>query len=67
MSRGGKRAGAGRKPRKDAVVTSSVSMRPDEWLIVDELRGPLSRSEWLRRQVQAAGGMRSSHGKRTSA
>jgi hypothetical protein len=42
-------------------------MRPDEWRIVDELRGPLSRSEWLRRQVQAAGGMRLGRGKRGSA
>lgn len=56
MSRGGKRAGAGRKPCKDAVVTSSVGMRTAEWRIVDELRGSLSRSEWLRRQVQHAGG-----------
>jgi hypothetical protein len=60
VSRGGKRPGAGRKPRKDAVVTSSISMRPEEWRKLDAVRVPLSRSEWLRRRVQEAGGRESS-------
>jgi hypothetical protein len=54
VSRGGRRDGAGRKPRKDAVVTSSISMRPEEWRALDVLRGDLSRSEWLRKKVADA-------------
>jgi len=54
VSRGGKRPGAGRKPRKDAVVTSSISMRPEEWRKLDGLRGERSRSEWVRQKVQEA-------------
>jgi hypothetical protein len=52
MSRGGKRKGAGRKPRPDAVVTASISLRPQDWQRLDQLRGEKSRSAWVRQKVR---------------
>ncbi len=49
---GGKRNGAGRKPRPDAVVTASISLRPQDWQRLDQLRGDESRSAWVRKKVR---------------
>lgn len=35
-------------------MTSSISMRPEEWRKLDGLRGEYSRSEWVRQRVQEA-------------
>jgi hypothetical protein len=51
-SHGGKRKGAGRKPRPDAVVTASISLRPQDWQRLDQLRGEKSRSAWVRQKVR---------------
>ena len=51
-SHGGKRKGAGRKPRPDAVVTASISLRPQDWQRLDQLRGEESRSAWVRNKVR---------------
>ena len=52
MKHGGKRQGAGRKPRPDAVVTASISLRPQDWKRLDQLRGEVSRSAWVRKKVR---------------
>ena len=45
-TRGGKREGAGRKPRdSEAQITRSVSMIPAAWEILDEQRGEISRGD----------------------
>ncbi len=49
---GGKRNGAGRKPRPDAVVTASIALRPQDWQRLDQLRGDESRSAWVRKKVR---------------
>jgi hypothetical protein len=48
---GGPRPGAGRpkgsgKGRR--VVTRSINLPPETWAEIDRLRGPLSRSKWVR-------------------
>ncbi len=46
--RGGKRDGAGRKrAREEAVTTSSISLTPSGWDMLDAQRGQASRSEWI--------------------
>jgi hypothetical protein len=52
VKHGGKRKGAGRKPRPDAVVTASISLRPQDWQRLDQLRGEESRSAWVRKKVR---------------
>jgi hypothetical protein len=52
VKHGGKRKGAGRKPRPDAVVTASISLRPQDWQRLDQLRGDESRSAWVRKKVR---------------
>lgn len=46
--RGGKREGAGRKAKHGiAVVTSSISMIPEAWRMLDAQRGEVSQGEWI--------------------
>ncbi len=46
--RGGKRPGAGRKAKHGvAVVTSSISMIPEAWSMLDAQRGAVSQGEWI--------------------
>lgn len=46
--RGGKREGAGRKAKHGvAVVTSSISMTPEAWGMLDAQRGAVSQGEWI--------------------
>lgn len=52
-SRGGKREGAGRKPRPDRVITASIALRPTHWHKLDSLRGEKSRSAWMRDVIEA--------------
>ncbi len=52
VKHGGKRKGAGRKPRPDAVVTASIALRPQDWQRLDQLRGDESRSAWVRKKVR---------------
>lgn len=47
-NKGGKRAGAGRKPVADKCITASIALRSAQWQKMDSLRGDLSRSAWLR-------------------
>lgn len=57
MTRGGKRAGAGRPPgtgKGRTVETRSVSMPPAMWDKLDALRGDRSRGEWISELVQKA-------------
>ena len=47
-TRGGARKGAGRKPKHGvAVVTSSISMIPSAWTMLDSQRGDTSQGEWI--------------------
>jgi hypothetical protein len=52
-NRGGKREGAGRKPRPDRVITASIAMRPAHWEKLDSMRGEKSRSAWMRDVIEA--------------
>ena len=48
--RGGRREGAGRKPGSGAgptVEVRSVSMIPQAWQLLDEMRGASSRGVWI--------------------
>ena len=46
--RGGKRPGAGRKAKHGvAVVTSSISMIPEAWDLLDAQREAVSQGEWI--------------------
>jgi hypothetical protein len=57
MTRGGKRAGAGRPKgtgKGRTVETRSVSMPPAMWDKLDALRGDRSRGEWISEWVQKA-------------
>jgi hypothetical protein len=52
---GGPRPGAGRpkgsgKGRR--VVTRSINLPPEVWAEIDRLRGPLSRSKWIKKLVE---------------
>lgn len=51
-NKGGKRAGAGRKPVPDKCVTASIALRSAHWQKMDSLRGDLSRSAWLRQIIE---------------
>ena len=54
MKRGGKRAGAGRKPgsgKGRTVITRSVSMPPTTWDRLDTIRGEQSRGQWIAERV----------------
>jgi hypothetical protein len=54
---GGNRKGSGRKAGSGhgrRVVTGSVTMRPEEWLRLDELRGERSRGEWIAERIRRA-------------
>jgi hypothetical protein len=49
-TRGGAREGAGRKPGSGTgrkVITRSVSMPPEKWDRLDELRGDKSRGKFI--------------------
>jgi hypothetical protein len=52
--RGGKRLGAGRRPRPDRVVSASIALRPNQWEKLDSMRGELSRSAWIRSAIEAS-------------
>lgn len=48
VTHGGRRPGSGRKPvSREAVTTSSVNLPPSVWALLDDLRGTLTRSEYL--------------------
>jgi hypothetical protein len=50
MSRGGKRDGAGRPPGSGTgktVEVRSVSMLPEAWAKLDQMRGTASRGIWI--------------------
>jgi hypothetical protein len=48
-TRGGKRAGAGAKPKPEAdkTVTRSINLTRAQWAFVDYARGKLSRSRYF--------------------
>lgn len=51
---GGKREGAGRKPRyEEAVVSRSITLPPRAWSKLDELANG-SASEWVLKQIMHA-------------
>jgi hypothetical protein len=52
---GGPRPGAGRPKgsgRGRLVVTRSINLPPETWAEIDRLRGPLSRSKWIKKLVE---------------
>jgi hypothetical protein len=61
---GGPRPGAGRpkgsgKGRK--VVTRSINLPPETWAEIDRLRGPLSRSKWIKKLIKLGGLLAEEH------
>ena len=52
--RGGKREGAGRPKTGRTVVSRSVSMEPETWAKLDDLRGKKSRGQWIAERVRRA-------------
>jgi hypothetical protein len=53
VNAGGKRPGAGRKPKytNSPVETRAINLPPEAWNILDGKRGRLSESEWLYSQI----------------
>jgi hypothetical protein len=61
---GGPRPGAGRpkgsgKGRR--VVTRSINLPPETWAEIDRLRGPLSRSKWIKKLIKLGGLLAEEH------
>jgi hypothetical protein len=52
--RGGARAGSGRKATGRTVTTSSINLPPELWVILDALRGDLTRSAWVAGKIKEA-------------
>lgn len=52
--RGGNRPGAGRPATGRTVVSRSVSMAPEIWARLDDLRGTKSRGAWIAERVRRA-------------
>jgi hypothetical protein len=56
-TRGGKREGAGRKPgsgKGRTVTSSSITLLPELWDKLDELRGEATRSAWIAAKIKNA-------------
>lgn len=52
--RGGPRQGAGRPATGRTVVSRSVSMAPEAWTKLDDLRGKKSRGQWIAEGIRRA-------------
>jgi len=53
-TRGGKRAGAGRKAGSGhgrTVVSSSITLTPEQWVKLDAIRGEQTRSKWIAAKI----------------
>ena len=53
-NRGGSRPGSGRKPTGRTGTTSSISMPPAVWTMLDAIRGELTRSAWIAGKIKNA-------------
>jgi len=52
---GGARKGAGRKPGSGTgrkTVAKQISLPPSAWEKLDKIRPPLSRSGWVKQQIE---------------